>query len=138
MNKILNFFICIILFAGCSFNQNSKFWTASKNIPEEITPKYQEIFVEEKTLEKELNVNITINLENLFNKDLKTRNYFNNDGRLKYDGALKKSSRYKFSKIKNFYHDLTCHKHHHTLIQLIHHLYHEDYNKPLNISQNLL
>ena len=103
MNKILNFFICIILFAGCSFNQNSKFWTASKNIPEEITPKYQEIFVEEKTLEKELNVNITINLENLFNKDLKTRDYFNNDGRLKYDGALKKSSRYKFSKIKNFY-----------------------------------
>jgi hypothetical protein len=28
----------------------------------------------------------------------------NNDGRLDYDGILKKSSRFKFSKIKNFYH----------------------------------
>ena len=35
--------------------------------------------------------------------NLSVRNYFNNDGRLNYDGLLKKSSRYKFSKIKNFY-----------------------------------
>ena len=103
MNKILIFFICIFIFIGCSFNQNSKFWTASKDIPEEILPKYKKIFDEEKKLEKEFNTNITINLKNISNINFKNRNYFNNDGRLNYNGALKKSSRYKFSKIKNFY-----------------------------------
>jgi len=103
VNKISIFFICIFILTGCSFNQNSKFWTASKDIPEEILPKNQKIFDEEKKLEKEFNANITINLKDLPNINSKNRNYFNNDGRLNYNGALKKSSRYKFSKIKNFY-----------------------------------
>ncbi len=103
MNKIIIFFISIIFITGCSLNKNSKFWTKTKNIPEEKNENYKEIFVEEDALEKELNVNISINLENNINNNLKIRNYFNNDGRLNYDGELKKSSRYKFSKIKNFY-----------------------------------
>ena len=103
MNKIIIFLICIFFTASCSFNKNSKFWTASQNIPEENNPNYQEIFVEEEALNKELNANVPINLGNFFNNDPKIRNYFNNDGRLNFDGVLKKSSRYKFSKIKNFY-----------------------------------
>ena len=103
MNKIIIFLICIFFTASCSFNKNSKFWTASQNIPEENKPNYQEIFVEEEALNKELNANVPINLGNFFNKDPKVRDYFNNDGRLNFDGVLKKSSRYKFSKIKNFY-----------------------------------
>ena len=103
MNKIIIFLICIFFTASCSFNKNSKFWTASQNIPEENNPNYQEIFVEEEALNKELNANVPINLGNIFNKDPKVRDYFNNDGRLNFDGVLKKSSRYKFSKIKNFY-----------------------------------
>ena len=103
MNKIIIFFISIIFITGCSLNKNSKFWTKTKNIPEEKNENYKEIFVEEDALEKELNVNISINLENNINNNLKIRNYFNNDGRLNYDGKLKKSSRYKFSKIKNFH-----------------------------------
>ena len=103
MNKVIIFLICIFFTASCSFNKNSKFWTASQNIPEENNPNYQEIFVEEEALNKELNANVPINLGNFFNKDPKVRDYFNNDGRLNFDGVLKKSSRYKFSKIKNFY-----------------------------------
>jgi len=103
VNKIIIFLICIFFTASCSFNKNSKFWTASQNIPEENNPNYQEIFVEEEALNKELNANVPINLGNIFNKDPKVRDYFNNDGRLNFDGVLKKSSRYKFSKIKNFY-----------------------------------
>ena len=103
MNKVIIFLICIFFTASCSFNKNSKFWTASQNIPEENNPNYQEIFVEEEALNKELNANVPINLGNIFNKDPKNRDYFNNDGRLNFDGVLKKSSRYKFSKIKNFY-----------------------------------
>ena len=103
MNKVIIFLICIFFTASCSFNKNSKFWTASQNIPEENDPNYQEIFVEEEALNKELNANVPINLGNIFNNDPKIRDYFNNDGRLNFDGVLKKSSRYKFSKIKNFY-----------------------------------
>ena len=95
MNKIIIFFISIIFITGCSLSKNSKFWTKTKNIPEEKNENYKEIFVEEDAL--------SINLENNINNNLKIRNYFNNDGRLNYDGQLKKSSRYKFSKIKNFH-----------------------------------
>ena len=103
MNKIVIFFILTFLISGCSFNKNSKFWTAAQNIPEESNPNYQEIFAEEEALNKELNANVSISLGDIFNNNSKVRDYFNNDGRLDYDGILKKSSRYKFSKIKNFY-----------------------------------
>ena len=103
MNKILIYFICILFVTNCSFNKNSKFWTASQSILEEKNSKYDEILTEEKVLQKELNANIPIDLENTFNSNSIIRKYFNNDGKLNYNGELKKSSRYKFSKIKNFY-----------------------------------
>ncbi len=103
MNKKVIYLILIFIISGCSFNKNSKFWTASQNIQEESIIEYKKIFVEEEALDKELNTNITINLSNNINNDSKTKNYFNNDGKLNYNGALKKSSRFKFSKIKNFY-----------------------------------
>ena len=103
MNKIISFIISFIIITSCSFNQNSKFWSASQNIPEEKDSNFKEIFVTEESLGQELNSNLKIKLNNKVNNDLAIRNYFNNDGRLDYDGELKKSSRYKFSKIKNFY-----------------------------------
>ena len=103
MNKIIVFFICIFLLNGCSFNKNSKFWTISENISEENNSNFKKILIEEEVFGKEFNANVSINLGNEFNNNSKTQDYFNNDGRLNYNGALKKSSRYKFSKIKNFY-----------------------------------
>ncbi len=103
MNNIIIFFIYLIFISACSFNENSKFWTVKNDIKEENNPNYEEIFVDEEALDKELNSNITLNLDNNFNNNSKVRYFFNNDGRLKYDGELKKSSRYKFSKIHNFY-----------------------------------
>ena len=103
MNKIINFIISFIIISSCSLNQNSKFWSASQNIPKEKDLNFKEIFVTEESLAQELNANLRIKLDNNVNNDLAIRNYFNNDGRLNYDGELKKSSRYKFSKIKNFY-----------------------------------
>jgi outer membrane protein assembly factor BamB len=111
VNKTTIFLIFIIFITGCSFNKNSKFWTTSKNISEERNQNYsedniqdyKEIIFEEEALVQELNTNILINLgENLIN-NTQNVNLFNNDGRLNYDGVLKKSSRYKFSKIKNFH-----------------------------------
>ena len=103
MNKIIIFLIYIIFVTGCSFNKNSKFWTPTQNIPEEKKSDFKEMFTEKDSIEKELNTNLKINLGNVINKDFRIRDYYNNDGRLSYDGLLKKSSRYKFSKIKNFY-----------------------------------
>ena len=103
MNKIIIFFVLITLIAGCSFNKNSKFWTSSQNIPEENNQNYKEIFSEEESLSQELNKNLSINLGKNEINNIQLRDYFNNDGRLNYNGELKKSSRYKFSKIKNFY-----------------------------------
>jgi len=103
VNKIIVFFICIFLLNGCSLNKNSKFWTISENISEENNSNFKKILIEEEVFGKEFNANVSINLGNEFNNNSKTQDYFNNDGRLNYNGALKKSSRYKFSKIKNFY-----------------------------------
>ena len=103
MNKIICFIISFIIITSCSFNQNSKFWSASQNIQEENDSNFKEIFATEVALGQELNPNLTIKLDSNVNNNLAIRNYFNNDGRLNYDGELRKSSRYKFSKIKNFY-----------------------------------
>jgi len=103
VNKIFFYLILILFISGCSLNKNSKFWTSSQNIQKEKKTNYEKIFVKDKALERELNTNITINLGKISDNNYITREYFNNDGRLNYDGVLKKSSRYKFSKIKNFY-----------------------------------
>ena len=103
MNKIIIFFFNIILITGCSFNENSKFWTKSQNLKEENKNNYKEILIKEEAFKKELNSNVPITLGKLLNNNEKIKYFFNNDGRLNYNGFLKKSSRYKFSKIKNFY-----------------------------------
>tara|TARA_Y100001970_G_C14252537_1_gene872872 strand:+ start:1158 stop:2462 length:1305 start_codon:yes stop_codon:yes gene_type:complete len=103
VSKILIFFVLITLITGCSFNKNSKFWTSSQNIQEENNQNYKEIFSEEESLSQELNKDLLINLGKNVINNIQLRNNFNNDGRLSYNGLVKKSSRYKFSKIKNFY-----------------------------------
>ncbi len=103
MNKIIIFIIYAIFIASCSLNKNSKFWSATQNIPKEQQSNFKKIFVEEEIVGKELNTNVLINLGNMIDNDPKISHYFNNDGRLNYNGLLKKSSRYKFSKIKKFH-----------------------------------
>ena len=102
MIKLIYLSIFVLLIAGCSLNKNSKFWTSSQNITEENLPNYKKIFEKEKVLENELNPSLRIKLSKKINKNFLKKNYFNNDGRLNYDGDLKRSSRYKFSKISNF------------------------------------
>ena len=103
MNKIFIVIILTIYVSGCSLNKNSKFWTTSQNIQEEKNQVYKKILIEEKALGKELNANKLIILNKFQNYSLKIRNHYNNEGRLRFDSQLKKSSRFKFSKIKNFY-----------------------------------
>ena len=69
MNKIILFFIFIIFVSGCSFNKNSKFWTASKNIIEENNQNYKKVFAEEEALSQELNSSLIIKLDKSINNN---------------------------------------------------------------------
>ena len=102
MSKIVYICFFFIIITNCSLNQNSKFWT-SQDIKEEKNLNFKEIFATEDSLTSEFNSDLLIRLNSNINNNLTIRDYFNNDGRLNYDGDLKKSSRYKFSKIDDFY-----------------------------------
>ena len=104
MIKILYLFLFLISISGCSFNKNSKFWTNTeivKNNNEKII--YKEIFPEEEALKKEFNSSLRISLQSKTNNHTSINNYLNNNSQLNFDGDLRKTSRFKFSKIKNFH-----------------------------------
>ena len=102
MIKIFQSLLIIIFFSGCSLNKSSKFWT-SETIKEIEEKKFEKIFDDPTTLSQELNTNIILNLSKGFTKNNLSRKFTNNDGKVNFDGSLKKSSKYKFSKIENFY-----------------------------------
>ena len=106
-----NFFKAILIFvfiSACSIPEKAKFWSKKNIITEENTyleeiTKQQQIFKEEEALNLEFNPKLRVNLgENIIKKSF--LNYFhNNDGRINYDNDLKNISKFKFSKIKEFY-----------------------------------
>ncbi len=102
MNKKFIFFIFILLLNNCSFDTKSKLWTKSENIKKEKISKVKDIFIEKEILEKEFNSNIKIKLKSKFTKDSFINNLTNNNGYLNFGGDLKKISKYKFSKIKEY------------------------------------
>ena len=107
MNKLIFFFIFIII-SACSLNSQSKFWTKSEEITKDNNNlnnkvKKQEIFEKEKILKKEFNTNLKIKINSNLASNYKNNINSNNLGLINFSGELKRSSRYKFSKIKNFY-----------------------------------
>ena len=102
MNKIFQLLLIIIFFSGCSLNKNSKFWT-SETIKKIEEQKFEKIFDDPKALSQELNTNISLNFSKSLTKNNLSKKFTNNDGRVNFDGSLKKSLKYKFSKIENFY-----------------------------------
>tara|TARA_B100000963_G_scaffold328934_1_gene317906 strand:+ start:1432 stop:2730 length:1299 start_codon:yes stop_codon:yes gene_type:complete len=101
VNKILYLLVIFTLTISCSFNKDSKFWTSTQKI--KIEKNYKEIFKKEGKLSKELNSNLIIKLESKVKGNLDLLKKSNNDGRVKFNGDLKKISRFNFSKIKNFH-----------------------------------
>ena len=102
MIKILNLFLIIIFCFSCSLNKNSKFWT-KETIKEIEEKKFEKIFSDPKALSQELNTNINLNFSTSPKKSKISKKLTNNDSRVNFDGSLKKLSKYKFSKIENFY-----------------------------------
>ena len=104
MSNIFKIILIFIFIASCSFNKNSKFWTKEKIKKVEIKEKIiKEIFKKEEALSLELNPKLKISFYSKpINKSF-INNYDNNNGRINYDGNLKNKSKFKFSKIDNFY-----------------------------------
>ena len=99
MIKIILIFIFLFLI-NCSFNKNSKFWSKSKEIKKELD--LIEIFQKEEILKREFNSNIKVRLTSKPIKNSFINNFDNNNGRTNFTGIIGKSSRYNFSKIKDF------------------------------------
>ena len=96
------FKIIILLFvAACSLNPSSSLWTKHKKIEYDKSLVSREINSKKEILNKEINPNIKIKInyeKNKKNNDIQ----LNNNGFTRYDGSLKKISKYKYSKIKYF------------------------------------
>ncbi len=102
MNKILKFFLIFIIISSCSFNKNSKFWSNEK-IKEEVQQKSKKIFKKKKPLNLEFNPNLKIKISSkAVNKNF-LNNLDNNYGRIDFDGLFTNKSKFKFSRISNFF-----------------------------------
>ena len=102
VNNIFKILLIFILVTNCSFQKNSKFWTSEK-IKDVNQENIEEVYNKEKALDLETNPKLKISLnKKSINKSF-LNNLNNNQGRINYDGDLKNISKFKFSKIVNFY-----------------------------------
>ena len=101
MNNIFKYFILLILLNNCSLDTKSGIWTDKEDIKVE-RDNVSKIFLKEKVLNKEFNSNLRIKLKSRLINNSFINNQTNNNGRINYDGELKKLSKFKFSKINNF------------------------------------
>ena len=102
MTKFLKFFLLFVFITNCSLDTKSNIWTKNKKIVKEKQKIIKLLFKDEKPLDTEFNPQLKIKLsEKLINNSF-INNFDNNNGRINYNGNLKKISRFKFSKIDNF------------------------------------
>ncbi len=102
MNKIFYFLTISLFVLSCSLDTKTNIWTQTENLKSENENIEKELFAEKKVYEKEFNPELKIRLKNNFNNKSFINNYLNNNGIVKFDGELKKISKYKFSKISQF------------------------------------
>ena len=102
MSKILNLFLIFVIISGCSFNKNSKFWTKEK-IKEEVQLNSKKIFAKEDPLNLEFNPDLKIKLTSKVVNKFSLNTLDNNYGRIDFDGFFSNKSKFKFSKISNFF-----------------------------------
>ena len=101
LNKI--FLIILIFFLNsCSLDKKTGIWTKTKKIAKEKNVKTKELFKDAPKISNEINPSLKINLNSKLVSNSFVNNYNNNNGRIKFDGNLKKKSRFRFNKIDNF------------------------------------
>jgi outer membrane protein assembly factor BamB len=78
------------------------FWTKTEKLNSENQIIEKKLFENTKIYEKEFNPKFKIRLKNDFTKRSFVNNLLNNNGKVQFNGELKKVSKYKFSKISKF------------------------------------
>jgi len=101
VSNILKYFVLLILLNNCSLDTKSGIWTNKKKIIVE-KDNTTKVFVNKKKLNREFNPNLEIKLSSKLISNSFLNNLTNNNNRVDYDGELKKISKFKFSKIRNF------------------------------------
>jgi outer membrane protein assembly factor BamB len=102
VNSIFKIILIFVFFSNCSFHSKSKFWNVEE-LDKEIVLKTLDINTKEKPLKLEFNPTLNINLySRAVNKSFLNNNT-NNNGRINFDATFTKKSKFKFSKIKNFF-----------------------------------
>jgi len=101
VNNIFRYIILIIFLNSCSLDTKSGIWTEKKDI-KVAEDKISQIFEKQELLDTEFNSNLKIKLSSRLINNSFVNNLTNNNGRINYDGELKKISKFKFSKINNF------------------------------------
>ncbi len=102
MNRIFTYLLIIVFITSCSLDSKTGFWSKSKKLKSENNVVKKEIFKKTKVYEKEFNANLKIKLRNNFKKKSFVNNLTNNNGVVNFKGNLKKTSKYKLSKISQF------------------------------------
>ena len=103
MNKKFYFFIIFLFITNCSLDTKSGIWSQSKDIVSENKNKKEKFFKKAEIYEEEFNTGLKIRLKGDLEKKNSNKNLLNNTGIVKFNGQLKKISKYKFSKIDKFY-----------------------------------
>ena len=100
MNKriILIFF----LITSCSLDNKTGLWSNIEKVEVVEKNKVLKLYKEKSILNNELNKDLKINLLGKITKN-KNQELQNNNSQYNYDGNIKKSSKFKFKKISNFY-----------------------------------
>jgi outer membrane protein assembly factor BamB len=102
VNNLLKLVLIFFFISNCSLHKNSKFWS-NQDIIKEKKKNIAEIIKKKEKLTDEFNPNLKISLYSKTISKSFINNFDNNNGRVAYNGKLKNLSKYKFSKIKNFY-----------------------------------
>ena len=102
MNRTIVLFLIILLITNCSLDNKTGLWTKSEKIKVEQQLIVSELFKKEKSLSKEFNSNVKIQLSSYLSDNNFLNNSTNNSGRANYNGNLQSLSKFKYSKIDNF------------------------------------
>ena len=104
MNKKFYYFIIFLFIINCSLDTKTGIWSQSKDlVSENKNNKKEKLFKKSEIYEKEFNKDLKIRLKENLEKKILEKNLSNNTGIVKFNGELKKLSKYKFSKIDKFY-----------------------------------
>ena len=103
MNKKFYFLIIFLFIINCSLDTKTGIWSQSKDLVSENKNKKEKLFKKIEIYEEEFNTDLKIRLKGNLEKKNFDKNLLNNNGIVKFNGELKKISKYKFSKIDKFY-----------------------------------